>query len=61
MRLAVDDRQAANSTDAQTFFLTGEATRKVLVRRQGGEITLDTNRSGVASATHGTACARSSG
>lgn len=30
--LAVDGRQAANATDAQTFLLTGEATRKVLVR-----------------------------
>ncbi len=39
--LAVDGRQAANATDAQTFLLAGEASRKVLVRRRGAEVALD--------------------
>jgi len=39
--LAVDGRQAANATDAQTFLLTGQESRKVIVRRRGAEVTLD--------------------
>jgi C-terminal processing protease CtpA/Prc len=39
--LAVDGRQAANAIDAQTFLLSGEASKKALVRRRGAEVTLD--------------------